>query len=352
MTTDAVGGVWTYALELVTALRSHGVEVHLAVMGPPADAAQLRDGETSGAAAIYENGAALEWMPGPWRALETAGEWLLDLEARLEPDVVHLNSFVHGALAFSAPVISVGHSCVLSWWEAVRREAAPPTWDLYRDRVRAGLAAASEVVAPTRWMLCELQRLYGVSGGRVIYNGLEGMHPAGARAPVVVAAGRLWDEGKNVRSVLQAAPKLSWPVVIAGTDAAGVENARGLGRATRPDLLQRLSTAGLFVHPALYEPFGLGPLEAALCGCPLVLGDIASLRELWDGAAAFVDPGDPRSLVERCNELIADADARAELTRRALERASTYTGAGMADGYLSLYRELAPSSATTAGTLA
>ena len=352
MTTDAVGGVWTYALELVAGLRSHGVEVHLAVMGPPPDAAQLQEAEASGAAAVYENDAALEWMPDPWRGLETAGECLLDLEGRLEPDVVHLNSFVHGALAFRAPVISVGHSCVLSWSQAVRREAAPPTWDLYRDRVRTGLAAAREVVAPTRWMLYELQRLYGVRGGQVIYNGLEGIRPAGARAPVVVAAGRLWDEGKNVAVVLQAAPKLSWPVVIAGTDAAGVENARGLGRVTRPDLLQRLSTAGLFVHPALYEPFGLGPLEAALCGCPLVLGDIPSLRELWDGAAAFVDPGDPPALVERCNELIADAGTRADLARRAFERASTYTRATMADGYLSLYRELAPSSATTAGARA
>ena len=39
---------------------------------------------------------------------------------------------------------------------------------------------------------------------------------------------------------------------------------------------------------ARYEPFGLAVLEAAQAGMRLVLSDIPSFRELWDGAATFV----------------------------------------------------------------
>ena len=56
-----------------------------------------------------------------------------------------------------------------------------------------------------------------------------------------------------------------------------------VGTLTRPDLLALMRRAGVFVVPALYEPFGLAALEAASGACPLVLADIPSLRELWMG---------------------------------------------------------------------
>jgi glycogen synthase len=126
---DAVGGVFTYAVELARALAARGVEIVLATEGArlPADGrAALRRVE----GIVHDEGAfALEWMEEPWADVAAAGEWLLALEARERPDVVHLNAFSHGALPFRAPKLVVGHSCVLSWFEAVRGEVAPPSWD-------------------------------------------------------------------------------------------------------------------------------------------------------------------------------------------------------------------------------
>lgn len=338
LTADAVGGVWTYALELIAGLSTRGVDVHLAVMGPLDDRQRLAAAMRAGAVQAVHHPGALEWMADPWDDLDAAGEWLLELEAALDPDVVHLDSFVHASLGFRAPVISVGHSCVLSWWEAVKDEPAPPTWGRYRSAVASGLEAAAEVVAPSRWMLDGLRRIYGIAAGRVIHNGLDVSIDRGPREPLVVAAGRLWDQAKNLDAVLHAAPRLEWPVVIAGADTEA-PNVRALGQIQRDELLQRLAGASVFVHPARYEPFGLGPLEAAASGCALVLGDIGSLRELWEGAAVFVDPEDPRALADRCNELIRDDDLRAAMAHRAVERAGVYSRRAMADAYLSLYRE-------------
>lgn len=349
MTADAMGGVWTYALELIAGLATQDVEVSLAVLGPGADEDQLRDAARAGVASIHENVGALEWMDDPWRDLDGTGDWLLDLEGRLRPDVVHLNSFVHAAAGWHAPVVSVGHSCVLSWWRAVKGEDAPRSWGRYRDAVREGLEAAAEVVAPTRWMLAELTRLYGIDRGRVIYNGLCVPNSRGTRAREVVAAGRLWDEAKNVGAVLKVAPQLKWPVVVAGAEVVPMSNVEAVGRIARAELLARLVGASVFVLPARYEPFGLGALEAALSGCALVLGDIPSLREVWGDAAVFVDPDDPADLLTRCNDLLSDPEALEGWAERARLRASTYTTAVMTESYVQVYREVAPRAASTAG---
>ena len=47
-----------------------------------------------------------------------------------KPDIVHLNNYVHAALPFRAPKLVVGHSCVLSWWRAVKREAGAERMEL------------------------------------------------------------------------------------------------------------------------------------------------------------------------------------------------------------------------------
>ena len=68
---------------------------------------------------------ALEWMKDPWADVDRAGAWLLALESQLHPDVVHLNGFCHAALPWRAPVVTVAHSCVCSWWRSVHGVQAP-----------------------------------------------------------------------------------------------------------------------------------------------------------------------------------------------------------------------------------
>ncbi|HLM75082.1 MAG TPA: glycosyltransferase family 4 protein, partial [Polyangiaceae bacterium] len=116
MTADAMGGVWTYAMELASELAARGVTVALATMGDRPTEAQVKRAKAIPGLTLFESEFKLEWMDDPWGDVARAGAWLLDLERRLRPDVVHLNGYCHGALPFRAPVVVVGHSCVLSWW--------------------------------------------------------------------------------------------------------------------------------------------------------------------------------------------------------------------------------------------
>ena len=93
-----------------------------------------------------------------------------------------------------------------------------------------------------------------------------------------------------------------------------------------------MSHASIYALPALYEPFGLSILEAALSGCALVLGDIPSLRENWTGAALFA--GD---LKEALTSLMDDFALRNRLATAARKRALTFTPERMAAGYLAAY---------------
>ncbi len=83
-----------------------------------------------------------------------------------------------------------------------------------------------------------------------------------------------------------------------------------LDALSHEDFLAHLQGAGIFLHPAYYEPFGLSVLEAANSHCCLVLADIPSLRELWDGAAVFVDPSDCDKWVVEVNRLCRDPGLR------------------------------------------
>ncbi|HVE85807.1 MAG TPA: glycosyltransferase family 4 protein, partial [Myxococcales bacterium] len=347
-----VGGVWTYALELARGLAEQGVEVALATMGAPLDEPQREMAGRIPHLKVFESTFKLEWMEDPWRDVERAGDWLLGLEERFAPDLIHLNGYAHGALPWSAPKIVVGHSCVLSWWEAVKRTPLPPEWLRYRNAVRSGIRGARALAAPSATMLRALEHHYGaVPFARVIYNGraLPGGGAGAGRGepkePLILAAGRLWDEAKNVGLLGQVASRLPWPVVVAGESrGADLGGVRLLGRLEADDLLGWMRRAAIYALPARYEPFGLSILEAALSGCALVLGDIPSQRELWGGAAELVPPDDADALAFALNQLARDPERRAGLAAAARRRAARYGPDRMAVAYFELYSELVHST--------
>ena len=108
-----------------------------------------------------------------------------------------------------------------------------------------------------------------------------------------------------------------------------------------------LGRASIFVLPARYEPFGLLPLEAALSGCALVLGDIPSLREVWGDAADFVPPDDHAALATAIASLLTSPRRLIARADSAHAHAARYTADGMAQGYLAAYRDLLAARATT-----
>jgi glycosyltransferase involved in cell wall biosynthesis len=336
MTADAVGGVWTYALELARALASSDVRTTLVTMGPPPDADQLAAARSIHRLDVICTSFALEWMADAWRDAEATADWLLALEQRLRPSIIHLNAFSFGALPWRAPAVVVGHSCVLSWAEAVGGEIEREWLERYRAAVTRGLRGARWVVAPSATMLATLQRLYGpLPFASVVHNGRDpDRFQPREKQRLIVSGGRLWDRAKNVDALEAIETRLSWPLLVAGDATIGH------GRSPERDMIALLGRASIVALPARYEPFGLLPLEAALAGCALVLGDIPSLREIWGDAAVYVNPDDPEALLAAIEELIAEPERLRCTAARARQRALFFTPAAMAHGYLAVYRSV------------
>jgi glycosyltransferase involved in cell wall biosynthesis len=356
MTADTVGGVWTYAIDLARALAESGVEIALATMGARASEDQRQQAGEIPALELFESTYRLPWMEQPWADVQLATEWLLELAARIRPDIVHLNEPVFGSAPWMVPTLAVAHSCVVSWWQSVWGTAPPEEWSRYQREMSRGLRAAHRVVAPSRWMLEAVQRNYGVAGGLVIPNGRDAanLYPE-SKDPVVFAAGRLWDQAKNLQVLEQVANRLTWPVHVAGepcqpgsTRQFAAEHLRLMGQLSPDAVAASLRRASIYAFPARYEPFGLSVLEAALAGCALVLGDLPTLRELWDGAAVFVPPDQPEDLRAALEGLIEDAALRQALAMRARRRALRYTPSRMGHAYLEVYADLLSPSRTIA----
>jgi glycosyltransferase involved in cell wall biosynthesis len=352
LTTDNIGGVWTFSLNLAKGLKTHGIDVSLAVIGNELTENQKK--ESDFVDRHFFQGKQ-EWMQDPWEDIEKAGYWLLDLEQELQPELIHLNSYSFGSLPWDIPVVLTAHSCVLSWWEAVKHEAAPPEWSLYRDYVMNGIRSADIVTAPSYSMLRSVEKFYGpVREGRVIRNGADAsMYHSERKEDIVFCMGRLWDEGKNIRTVLSAAASIDYPVYIAG-DYSGLDladipfNVHFTGQLPRESILSWLSRAAIYLLPVRYEPFGYSFLEAALSNCALITGNKDSMKEIWKDAASYVDPDNPSEIASRVNTLMADRYVRQLMADRAQKRATSFYSLDiMTSEFISLYRMLAEVPADT-----
>lgn len=340
MTTDTVGGVWQYSIDLSAGLAQHGVPVTLATLGSRPTEAQREQASEVPNLMLLESDFALEWMPDPWQQVDASGVWLLNLASELQPDVVHLNGYSHAALDWKLPVLVVAHSCVYSWWRAVHQSAPGPEWMEYERRVRAGLARADAIAAPSDWMAGELEREYGISRSNieVIHNFSRTRFLIGGKRPFVLAAGRIWDKAKNLAMLDAIAPEVDWEIRIAGSSTSMPPN------LPHAELMRQMHEAAILAQPALYEPFGLTIVEAARARCCLVLSDIPSLRELWDGAAVFVDPRDAICWGRQLNALIRDPVRREALAERAYEHSAKYETDLSLTKYWRLYNSIIESS--------
>jgi len=356
MTVDPIGGVWTYALELARALEPYGIEIALASMGAHLTREQYQQVLARKNVRLFESTYRLEWMDAPWGDVDRASDWLLKIAERFHPDLVHLNGYSHASLGWDAPVLIVAHSCVLSWWRAVKNDEAPAHYDQYRARVAGGLAAADLIVAPSAAMADAVALQYDAHGRPIVIPNGRDPRPflSAKKASVVFSCGRIWDEAKNLRLLDQIAPHVSWPIAVAGDcqhpegSTVALQNVRCLGNLEPCDVERQLSHAAIFALPARYEPFGLSALEAGLSGCALVLGDIPSLRETWDGAAIFVRPDDATALADALNSLIGDRRRREYFGESALTRALEFSPQRMATEYIVAYRVCAEQKSRSA----
>jgi glycosyltransferase involved in cell wall biosynthesis len=346
MTTDAVGGVWVYATALAGRLAKAGTQVTLVSLGPPPRGSQLEDARALHSdVELVVTDLKLEWLDPEGGDTERAQYELLRIADRVKPDLVHLNGYREASFNWPWPIVVVAHSCVLSWWEALHKaQPVEARWSVYAEAVRTGLNAADAWLAPSKTFRDTIERIYQPETfGWVVPNGIDVEAVSSKKEPVILASGRLWDQAKNIAVLARVADELPWRVQVAGagmTPSAGPSRLDGLGQMAHRDLQQQMRRAAIYASPAHYEPFGLGILEAAAAGCALVLSDIPSLRELWDGAALFVPPDDPNQWRDKLKLVCENEPLRVRLQRTATVRAHSYSLDRMISAYFELYAQL------------
>ncbi len=364
VTADTLGGVWTYTRELVTGLLRRGERVTLVSFGNIPTQAQMRWMDGLENLDYRPTAFKLEWMLDCEADMSASAQYLEALIEETRPDLLHLSQFYYGSVDCCVPRVVVAHSDVVSWWLAVHKKEPPETdwlrW--YRKIVTRGLHQATAVIAPSRWMLEQVELCYGrLEQGAVIYNGRTPtlFHPHVSKQEKIVTVGRLWDAGKNVSLLLRH--EMPGEVHIVGSDRHPDLQSNAFGaEAIRPNvhldaeqdegqLAQILARAGIYVATSQYEPFGLAPVEAALSRCALVASDIPSFRELWDGSAVFFRNNDAASLQTAVARLLCDRSLRREKANLAYHHAQRcFSAERMVSDYMNLYRTLVPAQALSA----
>ncbi len=335
LTTDAVGGVWRYSLELANEFASRGMRVLLAVMGPQPDESQRSEVANC---QLITTDLPLDWLANTAELLRDAAHQLALLATRHGADTMHLHTpALVGHAIWPCPVVAVAHSCVGTWWQAVHGGALPPDLAWRADATAQGIAAANAIIAPSHSFAAALADHYAVTRRiEVVLNGRSPLRANAQRQAHVFTAGRLWDPGKNLAVIDAAAGLLDVPIIAAGplTGPHGVSmscrHIRCLGSLQETAMAAQYAAASVFVSMSRYEPFGLSVLEAAQAACALILSDIPTFRELWEGAAVFVDPDDASALANAVRDSLWASGDCARLGALARQRATHYTAARMA----------------------
>ena len=248
------------------------------------------------------------------------------------PDLVHLNGpALAPFVGDRVPRIVAAHSCLATWWHAVKRGPLPDEWRWHRDVTVRGLMAGDVVVAPSASFAAALRATYEELPYLVVVpNGTTPIEPA-PKERFVLAAGRWWDEAKNLACLEEAAGRASIEVRVAGPmagpdgQAVTPRTVRWVGDLPHAELCRWHARAPIFASLSLYEPFGLGVLEAASAGAALVLSAIPTFLELWGGCALFVDPRRPAEAAEAFDRLGRDDALRQRLAEAARQRARSFT---------------------------
>lgn len=353
LTTDTVGGVWDFSRVLAGELRARGHRVTMLALGGLSPE-QRRQADLV-ATDVVSAPLRLEWMQGGADDVLRTRELLAMLVRIRRPDVVHANQYA-AVTACGAPIVLTAHSDLLSWHRWTRRADATELASLrrspYASMVEGALRGSSAVVAVSASVAADLREQYGLTRRvSVVHNGwpLTTREPPARRERRTLLGGRAWDEAKNVAIAARAAS--GWDpgeVLLAGElrhpETGGRtplgDRVRALGFLGRGELDAQLASARVYLGTARYEPFGLLALQAALAGCALVLNDIPSHREIWDGAAAFYARDDVDDLRRLWRAVLDDTPMAARLARTARERAIRRHGAAkVADEYLAVYRE-------------
>lgn len=238
----------------------------------------------------------------------------------------------------------------------------------FRCLLPLALRRAKYVITPSRHSQQLLHRLYHLPAEkiRMIPNGIQEIYLHSAvsqnsrREEFILYTGRI-SPMKNIAGLIKAFSRINQSLphqlVIVGENKAEIEREIRAGRILREEvengrvmfrgqvsdreMLCLFQRAALLVFPSLYEGFGLPPLEAMACGCPVVASNAASLPEVCGNAAYYVNPQSVESIAAGIRKVIGDSKTRRYLIRKGLLRARRYRWENSARAHLEILERIA-----------
>ncbi len=323
-------------------------------------------------ALLGTNPAAQEiYLPAPHKLLWD--HWALPRQlARLQPDVVWFPHNVSSAGLARPTVVSVMDMLYFPLPEFPHREYAWLDTRYMRAFIPPSLRHADRIMAISNWTARDITRLLSIQAEKIrtIYlaPGREFKPLAepqsravreayGLRRPFFFYAGTL-SARKNVRLLIEAFGRIqhdvphdlvitggAWLIDISFDDLVlkyGIGGrVRRLGAIPKDDLVALYNAADAFVFPSLYEGFGIPPLEAFACGCPVVSSNATALAEVVGDAALTFDPHDADALASHLKAVASDAELRERLKRAGFERVQQFSYVRAAKELLALLEEAA-----------
>lgn len=355
---DAPGGIGTYTRELAQALLRTDPAPDLTLF-------HARFG-TSEPPEDWMRSCSLVQIPASIRSLyprwNTTGRPAL-------PAALASAEVIHAPLPVAIPPAARGQRLVVTVHDLaflVTPHAFPARWRaMYRLGLRAAVARADAVIAPSRNTAEDLVARTSIDPGRVHVVPEAASLPHGdpdpdatldrlrIPRPYVLSVGTLEPRKNLVRLVRAyrrlAADGIPHALVLAGSMGWGEQALHRelaldgpgeivlTGRLSAADLDSVYRGASAFAYVSLYEGFGLPVLEAMARGVPVVSSDASSLPEVAGDAATYVDPTSVRDITDGLRRVVADTALAESLARAGAQRAARYSWDDTARRTLEVY---------------
>lgn len=286
------------------------------------------------------------------------------LARRLGLDVLHIPSYRR--MVYSSPCARVATIHDLApfqlagkyeWKRMIYGRGATRFLARRQDRVIAVSQATARTVA--RHCKVPAERLVVIPNGidheRFSPGAKEGGR-FGLDAPYFLYVARLEHPGKNHWRLIEAFNQFkaqtgaSWKLALAGADWQNAEvihtairnspyatDIHRLGFVSDANLPTLYRSADVFLYPSLFEGFGLPPIEAMACGCPVIASACGALGEVLGGAAEIIEPTQVESITAALKSLAGDDAKRASLRAAGLARARCFDWRSAMEATLGVY---------------